>query len=217
MKGCLQLHRTPIKRKCALTMSDLSKVILDLANSMEHDNLLFQTLLLTGFFALMRLGELTFSNDVNLHNWRRVTKCSTVKISNDQYEFHLPSHKADPFFEGNHILIKSRQYCDINPLTTFTIYLDSHNQKFPLLSPLWLTLSGSIPTCHFFIVRLQCYFKHDIAGQSMRAGGATSLAENSISSSLIQLIGCWSSDAFFIYIRKSPVLIQALLYSQQNP
>ena len=49
----------------------------------------------------------------------------------------------------------------------------------------------------------------------MRAGGATSLAENGISPSLIQLIGCWSSDAFFIYIHKSPVFIQALLYSQQ--
>ena len=88
---------------------------------MEHDELLFQTLLLTGFFALMHLGELTFPNDVNLCNWRKDTKRSTVKISNDQYEFHLPSHKADPFFEGNHILIKSQQYCDINPLTTFTI------------------------------------------------------------------------------------------------
>ena len=165
----------------------------------------------------MHLGELTFPNDVNLCNWRKDTKRSTVKISNDQYEFHLPSHKADPFFEGNHILIKSQQYCDINPLTAFTIYLDSRDRKFPLLSPLWLTLSGSIPTHHFFIIRLQHYFEHNITGQSMRAGGATSLAENSISSSLIQLIGCWSSDAFFIYIRKSPVLIQALLYSQQNP
>ena len=51
----------------------------------------------------------------------------------------------------------------------------------------------------------------------MRAGGATSLAEHGVPPSLIQLIGRWSSDAFFIYIRKSPVLIQALLYSQENP
>ena len=51
----------------------------------------------------------------------------------------------------------------------------------------------------------------------MRAGGATSLVENNVPPSLIQLIGHWSSDAFFIYICKSPVLIQALLYSQQPP
>ena len=127
MKGYLRLYSTPIKRKCALTTSDLSKVILNLANSTEHDDLLFQTMLLSGFFTLMHLGELTFPNNVNLHNWRKVTKRSTVKISTDQYEFHLPSHKADPFFEVNHILIKSQQYCDINPLTAFTIYLDSHD------------------------------------------------------------------------------------------
>ena len=35
-----------------------------------------------------------------------------------------------PFFEGNHILIKSWQYCDINPLTAFTAYLDFRNLKF---------------------------------------------------------------------------------------
>ena len=165
----------------------------------------------------MRLGELTFPNDVNLRNWRKLTKHSTVKISVDQYKFHLLSHKADPFFEGNHILIRSRQYCDINPLIAFTTYFDSHDRKFPLSSPLWLTSSGSVPTCQFFINRLQCYFQRNIAGQSMRTGGTTSLAENSIPPSLIQLIGRWSPEAFFIYIRKSPVLIQAHLYSQQNP
>ena len=47
----------------------------------------------------------------------------------------------------------------------------------------------------------------------MRTGGATSLAENGVPPSIIQLIGRWTSDAFFIYICKSPVLIQALLYS----
>lgn len=40
------------------------------------------------------------------------------------------------------------------------------------------------------------------------------LAENGIPPSLIQFMGCWSSDAFFIYIQKSPVLIQVLLYSK---
>ena len=50
----------------------------------------------------------------------------------------------------------------------------------------------------------------------MRAGGTTSLAENGVPPSLIQFIGHWSSDAFFMYIWKSPVLIQALLYLQRQ-
>jgi hypothetical protein len=50
----------------------------------------------------------------------------------------------------------------------------------------------------------------------MRAGGATSLAEHGISPSLIQAMGRWSSDAFLVYIRKNPALIQALLYAQRG-
>ena len=174
-------------------------------------------MLLTGFFALLHLGELTFPNSVKLQNWRKITKRSTVRVSEDQYEFGLPSHKADPFFEGNHIIVKKTQYCDINPLAFFTKYLASRDSLFPLASPLWLTSKGAVPTRQFFISRLRHFFDRDIAGQSMRAGGATSLAENGVPPSLIQFMGRWSSDAFFIYIQKSPVLIQALLYSQQHP
>ena len=194
-------------------VSDLTKVVNVLRQSRNHDDLLFQAMLLTGFFALMRLGELTFPDDIKLQNWRKISKRSTVTLDDDQYSFHLPSHKADRFFEGNQITVKKKQYCDLNPLSFFCDYLTSRDSLFPLSTPLWLMSNGAVPTRHFFISRLRLYFDRDVAGQSMRAGGATSLAENGVPPSLIQLIGRWSSDAFFIYIRKSPVLIQALLYS----
>jgi hypothetical protein len=216
MKGCLRLHGSAIKRKRALTLADLSYVLDNLSHSSQHDDLLFQSMLLTGFFALMRLGELSFPNDKKLRNWKKVTKRSSVTISADQYEFFLPSHKADPFFEGNHVIVKKQQYNDINPLSVFAAYLHSRDTAFPLSSPLWITSKGTVPTQQFFITRIRRFFATDIAGQSMRAGGATSLAEHGVPPSLIQLIGRWKSDAFFIYIRKSPVLIQALLYSQKT-
>ena len=142
--------------------------------------------------------------------------CSVPTTSACHLVFHLPSHKANCYFEGNHIIVKSKQYCEINPLTVFSKYLSSRDNLFPLSSPPWLMENGSVPTRNFFISRLHHYFNRDIAGQSMRAGGATSLAEHGVPPALIQLMGCWSSDAFFIYIRKSPVLIQALLYSNQQ-
>jgi hypothetical protein len=214
LKGCLRSRSAATKRKRALTLSDLSTVVDDLSPSNNHDDLLFTAMLLTGFFALMRLGELTFPNDASLHNWRKVSKRSTVTVTDDQYGFHLPSHKADRFFEGNQIIVKKKQYSDaIDPLSVFRRYLASRDDAFPLSSPLWLMANGAVPTRQFFISRLRRYFDRDVAGQSMRAGGATSLAEHGVPPSLIQLIGRWSSDAFFIYIRKSPVLIQALLYS----
>ena len=216
MKGCLRLKSSPTKRKRALTFDDLLKVVNELAGSTLHDDLLFQSMLLTGFFALMRLGELTFPDETRLRNWKKITKRSSVVVSSDQYEFLLPAHKADPFFEGNRIIVKKEQSCPIDPLAIFSNYLSSRDDRFPLSSPLWVLHNGVVPTRNFFITRLRHFFDRDIAGQSMRAGGATSLAEHGVSPALIQFMGRWSSDAFFIYIRKNPVLIQALLYSNRR-
>jgi hypothetical protein len=217
MTGCLRLKSTPTKRKRALTLSDLSDVLSKMSDSHSHDDKLFKCMLLTGFFALMRLGELSFPNSVKLRNWKKISKRSSVVINNNQYEFHLPGHKADQYFEGNRIIVRKQHYSDINPVHFFSDYISSRDSCFPLLSPLWLTSKGTVPTRDFFIKRLRNFFNNDIAGQSMRAGGATSLAEHGVPPAYIQLIGRWSSNAFFIYIRKSPVLIQALLYSQQHP
>jgi hypothetical protein len=165
------------------------RVVDDLKNSTQHDDLLFLAMLLTGFFALMCLGELAFPDDKDLQNWREISKRSSVVLSDDQYEFQLPSHKADQFFEGNQIIIKKNQYCNLNPLNYFSCYLASHDSMFPLASPLWLTSTGNIPTHQFFMTRLWRYFSLDVGGQSMRAGGATSLAENGVPPSLIQFMG----------------------------
>jgi len=105
---------------------------------------------------------------------------STDHDTDNHYKFQLPSHKADCFFEGNRILIKKDQFSNLNPLAVFKDYLNSRDFLHPLSSPLWLTSKGTIPARHFFMTRLHCFFDHDIGGHSMRAGGATSLAENGV-------------------------------------
>ena len=55
---------------------------------------------------------------------------------------------------------------------------------------------------------------HDIAGHSLRAGGATFFAAAGWPDDRIQALGRWSSEAFRIYIRKHPVLMQVLLHSR---
>jgi hypothetical protein len=125
LKGCRRLRGVATKRKRALTFSDLLFVYNTLKDSQSHDDRLFLAMLFTGFFALMRLGELSFPNDKQLRNWRKVTKRSSVVVSDDQYEFHLPAHKADPFFQGNRIIVKKQQYCNLDPLSVFESYLTS--------------------------------------------------------------------------------------------
>jgi hypothetical protein len=51
----------------------------------------------------------------------------------------------------------------------------------------------------------------------MRAGGATALAEAGGSPHIIQATGRWASETSQIYIRKSPELIQALIFANPVP
>jgi len=155
-----------MNQKWALTLDDLSVIISHYRAPTSHDDHLFLTILLTGFFALMRLGELTFPNNTALCDWCKVTKCASVQLFNDCYTFFLPAHKADRFFEGNRIIIMRNQL-QHDPLLHFTSYIQSRNSLFPLTSPLWLTEKGHIPTRSFFISRIRQFFPNDVAGQSM--------------------------------------------------
>lgn len=177
LQGCMRLRNTPMTRKRALTLDDLGVVILHYQHSLDLDNRLFVAMLLTGFFALLRLGELAFPDNKSLQNWRKVTRRASVQVTDDFYSFLLPAHKADQFFEGNRIIVRAQQF-QHNPLQHFLAYLHLRDAAFPLASPLWLTKAGTVPTHAFFINRLHCHFANNISGHSMRAGGATSLAEN---------------------------------------
>jgi hypothetical protein len=148
-------------------------------------------MLFTGFFGLLWLGEMTFPDDTSFQNWRKVTwRRTSLKILSTHYNFLLPGHKADRFFEGNKIVIPA-QHFGLHPLPLFSRYLVSRDTFHPVASPLWLTASGSVPTRSFFISRLRLLFKKDVGGQSMRAGGATALADHGFSPYVIQASGRW--------------------------
>jgi hypothetical protein len=209
LQGCHKLYGMPVTRKQALTISDLHQV-LSHYTSPSHDDLLFVAILVTGFFALLRLGEMVFPDSTKLRNWRKLSRRRTVNLEQDSYQFNLPFHKADRLFAGNEILI-TRGTAPINPVAHFRSYLASRDQLFPYHSPLWLRATGRVPTRSFFIRRLRGFFPSSICGQSMRAGGATFLAELGVPPALIQARGRWSSDAFLIYIRKNPALLISLI------
>ena len=66
LQGCRRLSATPTSRKCALTLGDLETIVNALTDSSDYDNQLFLAQLLTGFFALFRLGEMTYPDDPDL-------------------------------------------------------------------------------------------------------------------------------------------------------
>jgi hypothetical protein len=175
LTGCKRLRGVPTNRKRALTLDDLHRVIIFYSRSPSHDDRLFVAQILTGFFSLMRLGELVVPDDKSLFDHRKITSRTSVSLSDDDYRFFLPGHKADRFFEGN-IIIVQKHHVTINPLFFFKSYLSSRDRLFPFSSDLWLRADGSRPTRSFFIRRMKLLFNSDVAGQSMRSGGATSLA-----------------------------------------
>jgi hypothetical protein len=212
LKGCKRLRGKAVNRKLPLSRPQLQSAITALSNSMDHDDKLFLAMLLTGFYGLLRLAELSMPDTKKLRDYRKFTKRTTVVfLDESQYSFWLPTHKADTTFEGNLIIIPTKSVA--NPVPVFRCYLDSRDSAFPLHPLLWVRSNGTSPTRSWFIRKLRLLFPDSrIAGQSMRAGGATALAEDGVTPHLIQSSGRWSSETFHIYIRKNPVLLQALLF-----
>ena len=105
LQGCRRLSATPTSHKRALTLADLETVVNALTDSPDYNDQLFLAQLLTGFFTLFRLSEMTYPDDPELRDPRKVTKRNSVRISNDSFQFFLPGHKADTFFEGNIVII----------------------------------------------------------------------------------------------------------------
>ena len=99
-------------------MDDLQRVVNHYSTSDSHNDLLFVTLLLSGFFALHRLGELTVPDDKSLIDHRKITKRTSVTVTDDDYRYFLNSHKGDKFFEGN-LVILQRHNIAIDPLSHF--------------------------------------------------------------------------------------------------
>lgn len=148
-----------MRRKRTLSISDLSSVIAHYDNiASSHDNLLFISMLLTGFFSLMCLGEMAFPDDKKIQDWRKISRCHTVTSTIDKYSFELPFHKADRFFAGNTILITWGE-SHINSVQRSQLYLTSCDSLMPFHSALWLRADGTIPTQSFFMQHLHHFFQ----------------------------------------------------------
>ncbi|KAF9022931.1 hypothetical protein BDZ89DRAFT_917078, partial [Hymenopellis radicata] len=185
LAGCRKRFKSAVKRKLPLARTHLSTATASLGHHPSHDDLLFVTMLHTGFAALMRLGELSVPDNVAIRDYRKCSLRSTVVVFERGYGFDLPYHKADRFFEGNKIRIVRRG--NLDPAPIFHRYLASRDKVSRLNPFLWITSKNVVPTRAWFMARLrQLEPDLEFAGQSMRAGGATAMAEDGCAPHLIQ-------------------------------
>jgi len=213
IQGCKKLHPSAPSRKRPLTRSDLEAVSRHFSSSSSDNDNLFITILFTGFHGLLRLGELVWPDHKKYKITAKLffaTRFNVIK--------NLPGHKADRFFDGNHVIIQATHWAD-EPFFPFISYIHARDQHFPCRPELWLKEDGSIPTKSWFIRCLRRLFpsESNVGGHALRAGGATALAEAGIPLHIIQAIGRWSSEAFHIYIRRHPTLLAMLFFSHRSP
>jgi len=210
LAGCKKLRMARVTRKQPLTRGNLAHASLLHLKSDSHDDVTFVSLLSTGFFGLMRLGELVWPDNPALRDCRKCILRSSVTVTPQTYSFVLPSHKADRFFEGSKVIINASSSPE-DPYNAFLRYLVSRDCRFRWNPYLWLLESGTPPTRRWFISRLRLLFPPEISGHSLRAGGATALAEDGVPLDLIQALGRWASETFRVYIRKHPSILAASL------
>jgi hypothetical protein len=215
LRGCKKLRAIATVRKRPLYRAELSALRDQYLSSDSHDDLLFFVILLVDFHALMQLGEFVWPDKKALQDYQKVMKCSSVELLPEGFSFFLPGHKADRFFEGNRIIVPRCASGD-DPDEPFRKYLASRDKLFPFHPELWLCADGSIPTCGWFIRCLRQHFPSNVAGHSLRAGGATALAQAGIPPHIIPAIGHWASDTFQIYIHQHPVLLAAFLFGRRD-
>ena len=166
---------------------------------------------LTAFRALLRLGGLVVPSNPKLLSQRKRVMRSTVTLSEESFSFTLPYHKADRFYSGCEVLVGSRPNSPDDAFPWFINYLNHRDSVFPFVPDLWIRADGSLPTRSWFLGRLAEFFDKSVSGHSLRAGGATAMAEDGCPSLTIQIAGRWASDSFTAYIRKHPEILAAQL------
>ncbi|KIK82339.1 hypothetical protein PAXRUDRAFT_97007, partial [Paxillus rubicundulus Ve08.2h10] len=185
LAGCLKCHTSPVQRKTPLCVDDLTFAYDRLHCSTTLNDQLFLAQLYVGFDALLRCDELTWP-DLERHQCtRKLSMRHSLTLTAHVLQFTLPSHKADQCGDGNSILVK----CTARRNDTVGImerYITGRNAAFPYHPQLWPTASGNVPTWSWFMRRLHSLFMHAVSGHSMRAGGATAMANSGIIPHLIQ-------------------------------
>ena len=157
------------------------------------------------------LGETTQPNTEAIRSFQKITLHHSVKLIPTLFSFMLPMHKADRYFKGSTILIESRPN-KLCPYAPFIKYLAAHETCFPFHAQLWLRSTGEPLTYSWVICQLKSCLGSDIAGHSLHSGGATTLTLTGTPDDHIQACGRWSSQAYHIYIRKHPMMLQSLLH-----
>ena len=146
LQGAKRHYGVPTTQKLPLMKADLITVADTCKVNPSHNNILFITQLLTGFDCLLRPGELTWPDKLDLHDYRKVSMRHSVDLHTGSLSFWLPRHKVDQYFEGNHLIIQKHNFPDTYSFVMQ--YLASCDVLFQAQPELWLRVMAQYPHVH---------------------------------------------------------------------
>ncbi len=200
----------PIKQRLPIEDLHLQLLLNKLKDSEDLDNRLFLVICFTAYHGLMWIGKLVIPDDHKQLNFRKVILCQTVKVSMRNslgvYEFNLPTSKSNQHFYGNSVIIQAHTR-PLDPLKVFSNYLSHQDQIFPFFPQLWLQELGLPPLRSWLLCKLHTTLPSEYSGHSFRARGTTHLAEVGVLDNKIQAMGHWSSETWWVYVHKNPVIL----------
>lgn len=210
--GAKKVRADPVKRKLPLRQSHLVAFVNKARGSGDYDDFLFAVIISCCFYACHRSGELIWSNNKKLQDWRKVIKRASLHFDFGRAGYRLPYHKTDRFYRGTDILFTSQYFAD--PTVLLKDYASMRDSLHGCKAALFLRENGAVPTRSWFDSKFFSLLDRQYGGHSCRAGGATFYASLGLSEDIIQALGRWSSQAWKDYIRDNPAIRAELQLSE---
>lgn len=148
IQGAKKVRADPVIRKLPLCLSHLSSFVKHSTSTGSYDDLLFSTIMSCAFYACHRMGELIIKSDKSLFDWRKIIKRSSLILTNNHAQYHLPYHKADSFFHSSDIVFSDHDIANpVQLLQSYTSLQDIHHGP---RSALFICEDGSLPNRSWF-------------------------------------------------------------------
>ena len=202
LRGCKRLKPPQPSTRLPITPDILRRTKACLSS--EFDDVMIWAAMCVGFFSFLWAGEFTTSGHFDPS---RNLSCKDISIDShvdpSVIRIKLNHSKTDQFGVGAFIFL-SRTGLDLCPVSAFLNYL---------------TVRPSTPGPLFVFSNGSCLSKTKLTqalnrvlttagidptfskGHSFRIGAATTAASQGLEDSLIKKLGCWTSNAFTLYIR----------------
>ena len=202
LRGIKRVQGPVSPRRLPITV-DLLQAIQRFLDLSTRDHLMLWAACCLGFFGFLQAGEFIVNSVFDPNTHMTVDDLQADSLVNPScFKVHIKCSKTDPFCVGCDIYVGCGvgSVCPVTALGSYLLLRGSAP------GPLLMFSDGCPLTRQQLSSSLQSIlhgagYSGSYSGHSFRIGAATTAAACEVPDHLIKTLGCWSSDAYQIYIR----------------